>query len=108
MNRLVARPHLPPAALDPAHPRVPQCPRHLSCRRELVPGATAGIELASIDLADLSTVREWGQRALDFGLPLDLLVNNAGECSDFNDALHLVCIRWCGCPEVRPVCMRAA
>lgn len=40
-----------------------------------------GIELAIFDLADLATVREWAQRAQDFGLQLDVLVNNAGECS---------------------------
>lgn len=45
--------------------------------REAVPNAR-GIELAIFDLADLNSVREWGKRAQDFGLPLDVLVNNAG------------------------------
>lgn len=43
-----------------------------------MPGSEGGIELAALDLADLATIREWGQRARDFGLPLDVLVNNAG------------------------------
>ena len=30
------------------------------------------------DLADLESVRVWASRAQDFGLPLDVLVNNAG------------------------------
>lgn len=38
-----------------------------------------GIEVATFDLADLGSVRAWAQRAQDFGLPLDVLVNNAGE-----------------------------
>ena len=48
------------------------------CCREAVPNAR-GIELAIFDLADLNSVREWGKRAQDFGLPLDVLVNNAGK-----------------------------
>ena len=56
----------------PTAPLVVRCP----CR-ELVPGAR-GIELAVFDLADLASVRAWALRAQDFGLPLDLLVNNAG------------------------------
>lgn len=47
-------------------------------RRELVPTAR-GVELAIFDLADLASVRAWAQRAQDFGLPLDVLVNNAGK-----------------------------
>jgi NAD(P)-dependent dehydrogenase (short-subunit alcohol dehydrogenase family) len=39
----------------------------------------AGIEVTVMDLADLSSVRAWAQRAQDFGHPLDVLVNNAGE-----------------------------
>ncbi len=38
-----------------------------------------GVEVAVFDLADLASVRAWAQRAQDFGLPLDVLVNNAGE-----------------------------
>ena len=30
------------------------------------------------DLAELSSVREWANRALSFGFPVDVLVNNAG------------------------------
>ncbi|PRW60169.1 retinol dehydrogenase 13 [Chlorella sorokiniana] len=45
--------------------------------KELVP-TSRGIEVAIFDLADLATVRAWAQRAQDFGLPLDVLVNNAG------------------------------
>jgi hypothetical protein len=41
------------------------------------PGAR-GLEVAAFDLANLASVRAWAGRALDFGLPLDLLVNNAG------------------------------
>ena len=37
-----------------------------------------GVEVATFDLADLGSVRAWAQRAQDFGLPLDVLVNNAG------------------------------
>lgn len=43
-----------------------------------MPGQRHGVEVADLDLADLKTVREWGQRAQDFGHPLDVLVNNAG------------------------------
>lgn len=42
-----------------------------------VPGCK-GVEVAVFDLADLASVRAWASRAQDFGLPLDLLVNNAG------------------------------
>lgn len=45
--------------------------------KQLVPQAR-GIEVATFDLADLGSVRAWAQRAQDFGLPLDVLVNNAG------------------------------
>ena len=37
-----------------------------------------GVEVAEFDLADLASVRAWASRAQDFGLPLDVLVNNAG------------------------------
>jgi NAD(P)-dependent dehydrogenase (short-subunit alcohol dehydrogenase family) len=37
-----------------------------------------GVELASFNLADLDTVRDFGRRARDRGLPLDCLVLNAG------------------------------
>lgn len=57
-----------------AHPPDRRC----RIRRELVPTAR-GIELAIFDLADLPSVRAWAQRAQDFGLPLDVLVNNAGS-----------------------------
>ena len=46
-------------------------------RRQAVPGCR-GVETAIFDLADLGSVREWGKRAQDVGLPLDVLVNNAG------------------------------
>jgi NAD(P)-dependent dehydrogenase (short-subunit alcohol dehydrogenase family) len=42
-----------------------------------VPG-NRGVEVATFDLADLSSVQAWATRARDFGLSLDLLVNNAG------------------------------
>jgi NAD(P)-dependent dehydrogenase (short-subunit alcohol dehydrogenase family) len=42
-----------------------------------VPG-NRGVEVATFDLADLASVQAWASRARDFGLPLDLLVNNAG------------------------------
>ena len=37
-----------------------------------------GVEVAIFDLADLASVKAWASRAQDFGLPLDVLVNNAG------------------------------
>lgn len=33
-----------------------------------------------MDLADLSSVRDWAKRAQDFSEPLDVLICNAGEC----------------------------
>ena len=42
-----------------------------------VPG-NRGVEVANFDLADLASVQAWASRARDFGLPLDVLVNNAG------------------------------
>ncbi|KAL4459034.1 hypothetical protein ABPG75_013899 [Micractinium tetrahymenae] len=45
--------------------------------KQLVPQGR-GVELVNFDLADLSSVRAWAQRAQDFGHPLDVLVNNAG------------------------------
>lgn len=45
--------------------------------RQLVPAA-AGVEVATFDLADLCSVRDWAKRAQDVGAPLDVLVNNAG------------------------------
>lgn len=44
--------------------------------REELPEAK--LEVAEFDLADLQSVRDWANRALDFGFPLDVLVNNAG------------------------------
>ncbi len=35
----------------------------------------AKVEVALFDLADLQSVRDWANRALDFGFPLDVLVN---------------------------------
>lgn len=32
-----------------------------------------------MDLANLASVRDWAQRAQDFGHPLDVLVLNAGR-----------------------------
>lgn len=47
-------------------------------RREDVPGAK--LEAQCIDLADLSSVRSFTERALAFsGHQLDVLLNNAGE-----------------------------
>lgn len=47
-----------------------------------MPGSAAGqgggVEVAPLDLADLATIRDWTQRALDFGHPIDVLVCNAG------------------------------
>ena len=37
-----------------------------------------GPEVAIMDLSDLETVRTWARRAQDFGLPLDIVVANAG------------------------------
>lgn len=37
-----------------------------------------GPEVAIMDLSDLDSVRAWASRAQDFGLPLDLVVANAG------------------------------
>ena len=65
-----------PACRPPPHPPHWHLPLPICCR-EMVPTAR-GIELAIFDLADLGSVREWAKRAQDFGLPLDLLVNNAG------------------------------
>lgn len=45
--------------------------------KQEVPNAR-GLEIAQFDLSDLESVRSWAQRAQDFGLPLDVLVNNAG------------------------------
>ena len=42
-----------------------------------MPGAK--VEAVFVDLADLSTVRTFANKALDGGAPLDVLVNNAGE-----------------------------
>jgi NAD(P)-dependent dehydrogenase (short-subunit alcohol dehydrogenase family) len=36
------------------------------------------VEVAVMDLASLASVRDWAQRAQDFGHPLDVLVLNAG------------------------------
>src|ERR1700680_846116 len=44
-------------------------------RRE-VPGAH--VELGLLDLASLHSVRSFAARELEHGLPLDLLINNAG------------------------------
>ena len=44
--------------------------------RDAVPGASGSVELAMLDLADLSSVRALA--AAQAGEPLDLLVNNAG------------------------------
>ncbi|GAB4823373.1 hypothetical protein N2152v2_010419 [Parachlorella kessleri] len=38
----------------------------------------AKLEVAVFDLADLSSVRDWANKALSFGFPVDVLVNNAG------------------------------
>ena len=57
------------------------------------------------DLADLESVRQWAARAQDFGLALDVLVNNAGvmACPEartadgFEQQLgvnHLVRLEW--------------
>lgn len=53
-----------------------------------------GIEVAVFDLADLASVRAWAQRAQDFGLPLDVLVNNAGEALllPFAGAVVMACL----------------
>lgn len=48
----------------------------LSRLRAEVP--TAEIELGLLDLASLTSVREFAARELSLGLPLDLLINNAG------------------------------
>ncbi|KAI3436274.1 hypothetical protein D9Q98_002327 [Chlorella vulgaris] len=45
--------------------------------KELVPGARS-VEVAIMDLADLSSVRDWAKRAQDFSEPLDVLICNAG------------------------------
>ena len=42
-----------------------------------MPGAK--VEAVFVDLADLSTIRTFANKALDGGAPLDVLVNNAGE-----------------------------
>lgn len=52
--------------------------RPCSPRSQLVPAA-AGVEVATFDLADLGSVRDWAKRAQDVGAPLDVLVNNAGR-----------------------------
>lgn len=46
--------------------------------REAVPQNTAGVEVATFDLANLSSVHAWASRAQDFGHPLDCLILNAG------------------------------
>jgi NAD(P)-dependent dehydrogenase (short-subunit alcohol dehydrogenase family) len=45
--------------------------------KDAVPGCR-GPEIAVFDLADLESVRTWARRAQEFGLPLDVLVANAG------------------------------
>ena len=47
----------------------------LACRA-LVPSAK--VEAVCVDLADLSSIRAFADKALDGGRPLDVLVNNAG------------------------------
>ena len=42
-----------------------------------MPGAK--VEAVFVDLADLSTIRTFADKALDGGRPLDVLVNNAGK-----------------------------
>lgn len=69
-----------------------------------------GVEVAVFDLADLASVRAWAQRAQDFGLPLDVLVNNAGEAPLVVEMARLAwwlahCL--CGCDGVpAPGCRR--
>lgn len=56
-------------------------PRALCCiPRAQVPGAK--VEVALLDLANLSTVRDFANKALDVGKPLDILINNAGMLKD--------------------------
>ncbi len=42
-----------------------------------MPGAK--VEVALMDLANLATIRDFANRALDIGKPLDILINNAGS-----------------------------
>ena len=39
---------------------------------------SAKVEAVCVDLADLSSIRAFADKALDGGRPLDVLVNNAG------------------------------
>ena len=54
------------------------CTGEMSACRAAVPGAK--VEAVYVDLADLATIRAFASKALDGGRPLDVLVNNAGEC----------------------------
>ena len=49
----------------------------LPCRTEF---PEAKIEVAKLDLSDLSSVRTYGKLAQEQGEPLDVLLNNAGTC----------------------------
>ena len=41
-----------------------------------MPGAK--VEVCQFDLGDLQSVRDWANKALDFGHPVSVLVNTAG------------------------------
>ncbi|MEW2432271.1 oxidoreductase [Micromonospora sp. NPDC047644] len=64
-------------ALAAAGARVLVPARRTDVAREAVAGI-AGVEVDELDLADLGSVRNFADRVLDAGRPIDILINNAG------------------------------
>ncbi|NGM12022.1 oxidoreductase [Verrucosispora sioxanthis] len=64
-------------ALAAAGARVLVPARRTDVAREAVAGI-AGVEVDELDLADLDSVRNFADRVLESGRPIDILINNAG------------------------------
>ncbi|MBX7268645.1 SDR family NAD(P)-dependent oxidoreductase [Micromonospora sp. Llam7] len=64
-------------ALAAAGARVLVPARRTDVAREALAGI-AGVEVDELDLADLGSVRNFADRVLDTGRPIDILINNAG------------------------------